>query len=190
MTITFNSWVTAVPELQEFAVKYFAKSIAGISLQDRIIQRLGLPPLTPKQTKETAEQKFVVQFWANIKDIFRACADSGAFDQQCILPLEGAATLPYFAQLKKLIKQEMEVRPGHTKWLESQRNDAFFKPPHHFPWTELGYGFDWGGTLDTDKKKPQDVGFSEFAIPKGSIVHVESITPIDKYHKKKQPAKK
>ena len=45
----------------------------------------------------------------------------------------------------------------------------------HFPWTRLGYTYDWGS------KEPKKVGGSEFIIKQGVTIYLHSITPTNDY---------
>ena len=72
MDLEREIWVTAVPELQQFAS---ALELSPTSLTLRLEQYLGLPPRNGKTN--------FVQIWVNPKDLFRPCPDPEISDTRC-----------------------------------------------------------------------------------------------------------
>lgn len=72
MDLEREIWVTAVPELQQFASQL---DLSENSLILRLEQYLGLPP-------HNGKTKFV-QMWVNSRDLFRPCPDSEINDTRC-----------------------------------------------------------------------------------------------------------
>jgi len=65
--------------------------------------------------------------------------------------------------------------PVFRDWFLSQYYESYGRAqPTRYPWTSLGYTFDWGSEVSEE-------GESEFVIPRGSEVVVESITPTAEY---------
>jgi hypothetical protein len=64
------------------------------------------------------------------------------------------------------------VAPEHTEWLEAQF--ASSHQPGGYPFTGLGYTYDWG-------RPEQPVGFSEFVVPEGATIRVEDQSPTAAY---------
>ena len=52
-----------------------------------------------------------------------------------------------------------------------------------YPWTQLGYTYDWGvpEDLETDSDRPANVGLSEFVIRQGAPILVHSIQSVEDY---------
>ncbi len=74
MDLEREIWVTAAPELQQFASQL---DLSPTSLTLRLEQYLGLPP-------HNGKTKFV-QMWVDPREIFRPCPDSEISDTRCEL---------------------------------------------------------------------------------------------------------
>ncbi|MDY6784544.1 MAG: hypothetical protein SW833_18690 [Cyanobacteriota bacterium] len=72
MELTRDVWVTAVPELQQFAAR---QNLDSESLTLRLEQYLGLPPHNGKTQ--------FVQMWVDPADLFRPCPDPEIDDTRC-----------------------------------------------------------------------------------------------------------
>ncbi|MDJ0589602.1 MAG: hypothetical protein QNJ72_06340 [Pleurocapsa sp. MO_226.B13] len=72
MDLEREIWVTAVPELQQFAFKL---DLSENSLILRLEQYLGFPP-------HNGKTKFV-QMWVNPRELFRPCPDPEISDTSC-----------------------------------------------------------------------------------------------------------
>ncbi|MBI1928900.1 hypothetical protein HYR99_32225 [Candidatus Poribacteria bacterium] len=138
-------WVTAVPELKKICREHRFASKKDIEL--RLEQLLGLPPNS--RTNPQNKKEYFVEMWVKPDDLFRPCPDSEIDDHQCEL---GEA------------KGDFEVRDGKpfVEWFtESQKADYLQSNPDMmnawFPWTRLGYTYDWGNPVN-------EVGLSEFVI--------------------------
>lgn len=113
----------------------------------RYRQVLGLPP-------DVAKTVFV-ELWVRPSDIFRPTPDPEIDDRTAAL----------------------DFPPGtpkaHVRWIEKLRGSSC--GDGGYPWTRLGYTYDWGGD-------PQDdVGFSEFIVRAGATVEVHSVTATASY---------
>lgn len=142
-------WITAVPELQEFCGRLKLDSKA---LTLRLEQYLGLPA-------HSGKTKFV-EMWVNPSDVFRPCRDQEIDDYRCELA---------FPQ---------NIDEQHKAWIEALKKSSYPEqyPEKSFPWTELGYTYDWGNP-------ETEIGASEFLVRKGAIVTIESIKETDEYCK-------
>jgi hypothetical protein len=142
-------WLTAFPQVKEFC-----HSCKGL--------RLNLPsqvmlPLRLQQylgLKLESRKTYFVEMWVKASDLVRPCIDSEINDSSCNL-------LPH-------------------KIPESQQN--LFKIQQEslaFPWTGLGYTYDWGYP-----QKPH-IGASEFitrgTTPKDIEVEIVSVTKTEAY---------
>ncbi|MCK6524423.1 hypothetical protein L6R49_23710 [Myxococcota bacterium] len=109
----------------------------------RLEQLLGLPPGNGKT-------RFVAVY-AKPEDLFRPCASGEITTPTC-----GLDFTP-------------DVSPEHKAWVENLRATSY--GPSGYPWTQLGYTYDWSG--DGDK-----VGLTELVIRQGSTVGVASVSDL------------
>ena len=131
-TGTHAAWITTAPELQNRCRNQKFGRKEGLDL--RMKQMLGMPP--------TVVKKFFVEFWVRPKDLFRPCPDQDITDNTCGLAFPG------------------NVSAGHKKWINDLRLASYYNPTwnKNYPWTELGYTYDWY------PKNKTHIGMSEFVI--------------------------
>ena len=146
--LTREVWVTAVPQLQGFCQTYAATAETPLTL--RLEQLLGLPPNNGKTR--------VVEMWVNPADLFRPSPDGEIDDTVAELELPGPER---FAS-----QQDYEF---HRDWYNLQLSiDDYDNPAKGYPWTRLGYTYDWGNP-------DSEVGLSEFVITAGSTIKIENV---------------
>lgn len=107
----------------------------------RLEQLLGLPP-------EDGKTRWV-EMWVKPSDIFRPCPDAEITDATCDLYFPAAAT------------------PEHKAWFVGLVLSSYGNPG--YPWTRLGYTYDWGG-VETE------VGANELVVRSGATVVIESVS--------------
>ena len=146
LTLTGDVWTTLVPAAQQFC-----QALPPDYRERRLEQRLGLPPYT-------GYTRFVT-LWVSTEDLFRPCPDPEITDRQC------TTTAPQPAN-------RVRVVPEHAEWMDEQF--AFSHQPGGYPFTGLGYTYDWG-------RPGQPVGLSEFVVPEGATVRVEGQTSTAAY---------
>ena len=133
-------WATAVPEVATFCR---ALDLEGAPLRARIYEYLGLRP-------DSAHPDFV-EFWVDIAVVVRPCPDPEVTDATCGL---GAPS-------------EMPFEAGTFRtWFEMLAASSYTDTG--YPWTRLGYTYDWGVGAD-------EHGASEFLVPKGTEVLIEAV---------------
>ncbi|MEM0987453.1 MAG: hypothetical protein AAGK00_01135 [Pseudomonadota bacterium] len=158
------TWVTLDPHVRDFCTAYTtAHSDDPTAVTLRLEQRLGLPPAASKTHFVTFELARVDQ-----SSIFRPCADTETSDQACTLgPPKACAD-------------------GDA--ICTARRDFFFQQyygsyggqrPVEYPWTSLGYTFDWAPAAPG---LGSGIGFvtvgeSEYVIPGGVDLTVVAIEP-------------
>ncbi|MCX5746445.1 MAG: hypothetical protein NT062_28545 [Proteobacteria bacterium] len=130
-------WVTAVPDVQTFC-----KTVDPDGLVARLEQRLGLRP-------NNGKTRFV-ELWVAPGDLFRPCPDAEITDAQCELDFDA---LP------------VPATDAHRRWFEKLQAGSYGEPG--YPWTRLGYTYDWGGA--------REVGPSEFVVRAGATVDVAKV---------------
>ncbi|MBD2139191.1 hypothetical protein H6F32_16810 [Anabaena sp. FACHB-1237] len=156
-SLAYQTWFTAVPEVKEFCQKYQATDANipdNIELSLRLQQYLGL--ILNKYSTKTD----FIEMWVKAEDLSRPCIDPEINDTTCnLLPLPVPDSSP-------IIK---------TIYSNSYSNAK----QEYYPWTGLGYTYDWGNT-----EKPHQ-GPSEFIInptvEKPVEVEVVSVTPTAEY---------
>jgi hypothetical protein len=139
-------WVTAVPELR----RRCNAVPAGADLVLRMEQMLGLPPHDGKTR--------LVQLWVDPRDMFRPAPDPEVSDSQ--------------AGLDFPVSARAAVSGRHVAWFNDLRAKSY--GPDGYPWTRLGYTYDWGDPSS-------EVGLSEFVVEKDAGVIVEGVYTADSY---------
>ncbi|MDD1769550.1 MAG: hypothetical protein LUO79_00535 [Methanomassiliicoccales archaeon] len=129
-------------------VKDFFATHSAVSVNKtvRLAQLLGLPP----NTKNT----YLVEVWVKPKDLFRPSGDPEINDTTASMFLNPSANATY------------------RTWFTGNVISSYY--PKAFPWTRLGYTYDWGNGGGTQ-------GLSEYVIWKSSIVQVKSVSTVDQY---------
>lgn len=136
-------WVTAAPEVQTFCATHW---ILPDKLNLRLEQLLGLPP-------DSGKDRFV-ELWVDPNDLFRPSPDPEISDH------EAGLTLPVSDAF-------VTVDPNHIAWFDALMASSY--GDDGYPWTRLGYTYDWGGCAS-------EVGLSEFVIRSGATVGVRGVT--------------
>jgi hypothetical protein len=138
-------WVTVAPEMRQFF-----QGDATAPTMRRLEQLLGLPP-------DNGYTR-IVEFWVNPSDMFRPSPDPEITDTVAELAFpQGSRTV---------------VAYGYPAWFSQTQHDRFDtdKP---YPWTQLGYTYDWGSA--------NHMGLSEFVVEKNSTVGVSKVYAPDDY---------
>lgn len=206
-----DMWATAYPQVKNFCknlskntgnngfeyswnhISKLGKLSRDTSLKTlRILQYLGLPPVLP--SKRTG----VVSVWVDPADVFRPCLKPFINQTYCDttfvslsksgwrLRIPGNYTARDFKQGGLLSHYqwftEMATRSGIYRYLSGNLERIF-------PWTRLGFTFDYGGGLSKDSGNNNSsepnlaVGATEFVIKSNSKVFVESVETIDQHCK-------
>ncbi len=150
IAIKRDTWVTVVPELKDFINSH---GLRMDTMTLRIEQLLGLPP-------KNGKTRFV-ELWVDPKDLFRPSPDPEIIDCEADLQFPNS--------------RYMTVSPSHVEWINILRETSYGEKG--YPWTQLGYTYDWGGDPDSD------FGLSEFVIIKNSEVRVHAIILNEDYGK-------
>ncbi|MEN0002916.1 MAG: hypothetical protein AAF798_02185 [Bacteroidota bacterium] len=147
MTLSRDIWVTPAPQLQDFCTKL---RLDSADMQLRLKQLLGLPP--------TGNKSYFAEMWVAPSDCFRPCPDPEVTDQMCSLAYPTSS--------------RGNVNPAHQQWIENLRAESY--GPEGYPWTQLGYTYDWGNPK-------YHVGLSECVVPEGATVLVNEAFNIYDY---------
>jgi hypothetical protein len=134
-------WVTVAPRIQKFCQ---ALDREGDALALRLAQRLGLPP-------DAGYTQFV-ELWVRPANLVRPCPDPEVSDRAC----ERSAPVP---------AEHARVSASHQEWFRTLKRTSY--GPDGYPFTGLGYTYDWNPTTD-------EVGPSEFVLRSGKRAIVKA----------------
>ena len=137
---------TWVTVVPEIKLFFNSYSDSNTNTTLRALQLLGLPP--------NSSNTYFVEMWVNPQVLFRPTPDNEINDTTAQLTFPASATADYKA------------------WFNSNIIYSYF--PEKYPWTRLGYTYNWGNS-------DSHVGLSEFVVKQNSLVTVESVTPIQDY---------
>ncbi len=140
-------WVTAVPEVQRFAATHFLGP-ADITL--RLEQLLGLPA-------NNGKTRFV-EFWVRPADLYRPSPDPEVTDREAEVDFPTSAYTT--------------ADPNYVAWFQNLEASSYGE--NGYPWTRLGYTYDWGNPAS-------EVGLSEFVIRPGATITVRSEATTEDY---------
>lgn len=160
-TSTEQEWYSVYPDL-----KLACSQVEGVDkIKKRINQILGLPP--------NYESDNIVEVYAEVTSIFRPCPDPEVYDEQCVyeIPVLNSKGenndepwfCPKFGQkVRQVGEPYIKVQTDHFSWMcenwrKSYNNKETYK---NFPWTGLGYTYDWGSE--------SGIGLSEYIVEKNS----------------------
>jgi hypothetical protein len=137
----YMSWITTSPEMTGFLKKNSFPDNKSLHL--RIAQVLGMPPDT--------QNDFFVEFWVYPENLFRPTPDPEITDHEADLYFPASAS------------------QKHRSWFMNEiANKYDTSTTSAFPWTRLGYTYDWANPL-------HPVGLSEFVVDTSSTVTVKNI---------------
>ncbi len=146
-----ESWVTLAPEL-----KNACRNFTGTDLCLRLKQLLGLPATSLNDT--------VVEFYVDPRHLLRPSRDPEITDRECEIAFRAGA--PYAAA----------VDTNYVNWfqetIESRNYGMTDGVWNAYPWTQLGYTYDW---LKTGNNV---AGLSEFVIPGRMLKNQYNITAL------------
>jgi len=141
VTADQDVWVTAVPQLRQFCRDLDRR---GDALRLRLAQRLGLPP-------DATYDRFV-ELWVRPQDLVRPCPDPEVTDRECELrpPTPEA---------------HVQISDAHQEWFQELKATSY--GPNGYPFTGLGYTYDWHPSTD-------EVGPSEFVLRPGEDAQIRA----------------
>jgi hypothetical protein len=152
----YMSWVTTAPQMLDFLKKQNFDDSAALHL--RIAQVLGMPPDT--------KNNYFVEFLVYPENLFRPTPDPEINDQEAELYFPATAS------------------EKHRKWFMNEiANKYDTNTTSAFPWTRLGYTYDWANPS-------HPVGMSEFVVDTSSVVTVKKIYSSAQYYQMSLTMKK
>ena len=168
-----DTWVTEEPHLQAFCVAFTeANGTDPDLLTLRIEQRLGLAPHSAKTTFVS----FTIADPDPAKNVFRPCASEAIDTSTCAVRTSAdddcsKATDPKHCETHNLF------------FYRQYYNSYGATHPTGFPWTSLGYTFDWARG-PTDASGHADFvrfGESEYVVPAGTPIKVVGAVTTEDY---------
>lgn len=147
-------WVTLEAEIQPRCRQFTAHERMNLSL--RIRQLLGLPP----DFGGTVPGGFqILEVTAPFnRHIFRPCKDPDPYRTACPSPISPGPNL--------------KISPDHRAWFQQNYEASFVRG--RFPWTQLGYTFDWAGNEEF-------YGISEYIVPRSTPIKLLEWVPLEKF---------
>ena len=129
-------WVF-IPRQMKYRMKSLLNQESDTLLRMR--QLLGLP--------STNSSNYIAELWIKPGDLYRPAADNEIDDQ---------TAGPYYP-----------TKPDatYTVWFNQNIYDSYFGAGLHYPWTRLGYTYDWAPNAS-------EVGVSEYCVKKNSTLVV------------------
>jgi hypothetical protein len=128
--------------------QFIAKNPAADGLALRVEQLLGMPPGSGNTS--------FAEVWVKPEDLFRPCPDPEIDDTACLTALPANAD------------------PEYVEWFDQKILSSYFGEKK-YPWTRLGYTYDWG--------KPGHEGLSEYVVRKGAEIIVDRTARTEDYFK-------
>jgi|WetSurMetagenome_2_1015567.scaffolds.fasta_scaffold03830_2 hypothetical protein len=153
-----NKWVTVAPELYNFFEGYpFTNT--------RIEQLLGLPPCYGN-TK-------IIEVYVDPSDMFRPSPDPETTDQVASLEFPWRTSKIVTYDVSRTIYDdfcgEKPCFSDYETWFANRRAGVYTANPP-YPWTGLGYTYDWKYSLDRQHQGYTTyVGLSEFVVTPTTI---------------------
>jgi hypothetical protein len=146
-TVTTSWGDTWVTVVPEIQTFFHNNVASNVNATVRAAELLGMPANT--------SNPYFVELWVNPQSLFRPAPDNEITDTTANLTFPANATAEYKA------------------WFNSNIIYSYY--PMKYPWTRLGYTYDWGSS--------NHVGLSEFILTQNSTATVKSVTPTGDYLK-------
>jgi hypothetical protein len=156
-TAPSETWVTVEPHLRDFCRTFMQNRKVDIAkLEERLEQRLGLAPAS---SKTDFVRLRLERPGPNV--IFRPCVDPSADHANCS------------------VGPPANVPADYRLWFLQQYYSSYGQSLiSEFPWTSLGYTFDWATTSGNSFQR---FGESEFVIHSGAPVQVVEVLSTSQY---------
>ena len=172
-TLSGNTFVAVPEEVGEVCAEYKCTQLNESKLNLQLAQVLGLPP--------DAGYNVISRFWVKPSDLIRPCTNVDITVTSC--PQSVVNTVSQAGDWSSfLFNQAMDSwrtqRTG-TQQRISCANDFENKTKGNcfgYPWTRLGYTFDWTPAAKDDR------GVTEFVVVKGSQAFFESFGTARTYY--------
>jgi len=141
-------WVTPAGAVEDFCRRL---DTSRRELRLRLEQLLGLPP-------GSGGGRRFVDLWVEPADLFRPCPEPDVAHVRCSPEVD-----------------PLEIPAEHREWLAETAEDLH-RPARQggYPWTGLGYTYDWGDPYT-------EVGLTELVVRRGATVRVARVASTRQY---------
>lgn len=149
-TYKYDNWVTVVPEIRNFFGMIQPEPL-------RVAQLLGLPP-EYALAGGPKEAKYMLELWVSPQDLFRPCPDTEISDTVCetSFPSDSFRMLDLNNTVRATEGPDYGVFKTYSSWFNNRTRNVYSSGSSPYPWTRLGYTYDWGNS--------NHVGLSEFVL--------------------------
>jgi hypothetical protein len=167
-------WVTPVPRLKEKTKEFLKEYKTLDALQKRLNQYLGLPAPTNR------DEKVFVESWIAPQDLARPCSRD-IYTKAPHLEGEVIDINPTQSLKDIALNWSKESPKGYELWLDNRIKNEYTKAEYAYPWTNLGYTYDWGAKQKWNPKlDPKDLshrGTEEFFIKPNATILLHDAQP-------------
>jgi hypothetical protein len=156
-----ETWFTSGTQVQDVCG---ASGLEGAALDLRIEQLLGLPP--------GGSSDAFLQVWIDPANLFRPCADASVTATTC------PVAEPLSSDAPDQVGWDCSApADDHEQWLCNSWVIRYGNsdPLHQYPWTALGYTYDWS------PDNPTGQGPSEFVAEAKTEVVFEALVPTGEF---------
>jgi hypothetical protein len=156
-----ETWFSTGTQVQDACTK---SGLRGDALVLRLEQLLGLPP-------DMGFDVFM-QVWIDPQTLFRPCADPSVTTTTC------PVSAPLKSDAPEQVSWDCAAPPDpHSQWLCNSWVARYgnSNPQQRFPWTALGYTYDWS------PDNPTGEGPSEFVAPAKTKVVLERLVTTEEF---------
>ncbi|MDP1876964.1 MAG: hypothetical protein Q8M17_05350 [Actinomycetota bacterium] len=173
-----DRWVSVPRDLAQACAAYKCRRMDDAALDLQLRQIVGLPP--------DADYDYIIRFWVKPSDMFRPCTDPRVTVRSCPEQVaSGSAADPVPSTVGSTDLASFLWTQANYAW----RLPSAFHPKaavscavnwntercYGFPWTRLGYTYDWTpGAADHE-------GVTEFVAANGATAYLESFGKHRKY---------
>jgi hypothetical protein len=149
-TYKYDNWVTVVPEIKNFFGIIRPQPL-------RIAQLMGLPP-EYAIAGDPKEAKYLLELWVSPQDLFRPCPDTEISDTVCEtnFPTDSFRMLDLNNKVRATEGADYGVFKTYSSWFNNRTRNIYTTGSSPYPWTRLGYTYDWGSS--------NHKGLSEFVL--------------------------
>jgi hypothetical protein len=172
-TLDTSRWVAIPAQLAQECVRYHCANLDRSHLDLQLKQVLGLPP--------DADYRYVSQFWVKPSDMFRPCTDPRVASPSCpekfvgasveVPTIVGTVNVADFLWAQANYAWRAPDRFWHKIAISCAQSysNASAGQCYGFPWTRLGYTYDWSPAAK------DDVGVTEFVVAQGATAYLERV---------------
>jgi hypothetical protein len=174
-------WVTVAPQLKDFCTNYL-KANPELNTQkrkERLEQLLGLKP--------NSSNTHIAEIWVHPKYLKRPSIDPEIDDPIAQIPPPYHEVCPdnngnNCNSYQKWLKERLKEQEANREYFSNNSGNL---PPNLYPWTGLGYTFDWGiypkTPLQTDAGLSEFIIFLEPNLEPSFNIEVKTVMPTEQY---------